>query len=138
MHPNPSLVASQLSPEQFASHYMSGSTRHYEGKVVFAEIDINFRHPFFKIDEILDQVHPHEDGRPKATKFISTYRVLEHVDPDVIQRLYLTTPSAAVLGLDSTPYDKTHKPDFLRIYAEIVPTRMLVLSKMNFPEFGNI
>ena len=136
MHPNPSLVGSQYSPEQFAAHYMSGSTRHYEGKVIFAELDINYRHPYLKIEEGLSKIKPHENGKPKATKFICTYRVLEHVDFAAIQRLYLTTPSAAVLGLDSAPYDKTHQPDFLRLFAEIVPTRMLVLTKMNFPEFG--
>jgi hypothetical protein len=136
MHPNPSLVGSQYSPQQFSKHYMSGSTRHYEGKVIFAEIDIEYRHPYFKLDKLLQELIPHEDGKPKATKFISTYRVLEHIDFGAIQRLYLTTPSAAVLGLDSAPYEKTHYSDFLRIFAEIVPTRMLVLSRLNFPEFG--
>ena len=136
MHPNPSLVGSQYSPEQFAAHYMSGSTRHYQGKVIFAELDINYRHPYFKIEEGLREMKPHSDGRPKATKFICTYRVLEHVDFSAIRKLYLTTPSAAVLGLEPEPYEKKHKPDFLRLFAEIVPTRMLVLTKMNFPQFG--
>jgi hypothetical protein len=136
MHPNPSLVGSQYSPEQFARHYMSGSTRHYEGKVIFAELDIDFRHPYFDIESGIEALVPHEDGRPKATKFISTYRVLEHIDFSAVTQLYVTTPEAAVLGLEPAPYDKTHQPDLLRVYAEIVPTRMLVITRLNFPEFG--
>ncbi len=136
LHPNPSLVASQYNPDQFATHYMSGSTRHYNGKVIFAEIDINYRHDYLNIDRGLKELVPHDDGSPKATKFISTYRVLEHIDFDAIQRLYLTTPSAIVLGLDPAPYTTVHQPGFIRIFAEITPMRMLVLTKLNFPEFG--
>ena len=136
LHPNPSLVGSQYSPEQFAAHYMSGSTRPYSGKVIFAEIDINYRNDYLNIEKGLKGLVPHEDGRPKATKFFSSYRVLEHVDFDAIQRLYLTTPSAVVLGLDPAPYTTVHKPGFIRIFAEITPTRMLVLTRLNFPEFG--
>ena len=135
-HPNYSLVGSQYSPEEFAAHYMSGSTRHYDGKVVFAELDLDYRNDFFDIDRGIKGLVPHADGRPKATKFISTYRVLEHVDLSAIRRLYLTTPSAVVLGLDPEPYTTEHKPDFIRIFAEISPIRMLVLTKMSFPEFG--
>ncbi len=49
LHPDSALVASQLNPEQFAKHYVAGSSRHYEGKVIFASIDINFRNPYFDI-----------------------------------------------------------------------------------------
>lgn len=134
--PNPALVASQLEPEEFAKHYTAGSIRYYEGKVVFAEIDINFRHPYFKIDEAIAALHSHPDGRPKATKFISTYRVLEHIDLKAIKRVILSTPEGYSLELQSAPYTKTHEPGFLRIYAEIAPLRMLVLSRLDFPAFG--
>jgi hypothetical protein len=134
--PNPALVASQLEPQAFAKHYTAGSVRYYAGKVVFAEIDLNYRHPYFKIDEALENLRPHPDGRPKATKFISTYRVLEHIDLDAIQRLYLSTPEGYTLELNAAPYDKTHEDGFLRIYAEIAPLRMLVMSRLDFPAFG--
>ena len=134
--PNPALVASQLDPEAFAKHYTAGSVRYYAGKVVFAEIDTNYRHPYFKIDEALATLQPHPDGRPKATKFISTYRVLEHIDLNAIQRLFLSTPEGYTLALDAAPYDKTHETGFLRIFAEIAPLRMLVMSRLDFPAFG--
>jgi len=134
--PNPALVASQLAPEDFAHHYTSGSVRYFEGKVIFAEMDINFRHPYFKIDEAIATLHPHPDGRPKATKFISTYRVLEHTDLEAIKRVMLCTPEGYTLELNSVPYTKTHEPGYLRIFAEVSPLRMLVLSRLDFPAFG--
>jgi len=136
LYPNQALVASQLNPEEFAKHYLIGSIRHYSGKLVFAEIDVNFRHPYFNIDECLQNMKPHADGTPKRTKFICSYRVMEHMDFNAIQKLYLTTSEAAVLELVPGAYDKAHQPGFLRTYAEIAPLSMLVMSPLNFPEFG--
>lgn len=138
LHPSPALIASQLEPEQFARHYLAGSIRHYSGKVIFAELDPTFRHDFFHIDEFLADVHPHEDGRPKATKFISVYRVLEHLDFNTILTLYLSTPEGVVLGLEAGEDVQTRQPGLIRVFAEINPVRMLVLTKMNFLEFGDL
>ena len=138
LHPNMSLVGSHYSPEQFARHYISGSTRHYQGKVIFAELDADFRHPFFPIDEAFNQMHPHEDGRPKATKFISIYRVLEYMDLNAVRQLYLVTPEAVCLPLKASDHSEiqARSGDLLRIYAEIAPVRMLVLSRLSVVEFG--
>ncbi len=135
-YPNEALVVSQFEPEKFAGHYSSGSTRYYGGKVLFAEIDINFREPYFDIEKGLKELVPHEDGTPKATKFISTYRVLEHMDLDCIKKLYMANPDGSCYGLDSAEYDVTHKPDFLRIFAEVAPARMLVLTSYDFSQYG--
>ena len=135
-HPNPALVASQYAPEKFARHYSAGSTRYYDGKVLFAEIDLNYRNDYFEIEKGLEQLVPHENGRPKATKFISTYRVLEHIDFDSIKRLYMSNPDGSCFGLDSAEYGMTHKPDLLRIFAEITPLKMLVLSSYDFSQYG--
>ncbi|MCG8480432.1 MAG: hypothetical protein MI724_15170 [Spirochaetales bacterium] len=138
MHPSPALIASQLEPDLFARHYLAGSIRHYSGKVIFAELDSDFNHAYFHIDEFLKDVVPHEDGRPKATKFISVYRVLEHLDFSRIKKLYLTTPEAATLALEASEEVQTRQPGLLRIFAEINPVRMLVLTPMNFLEFGDL
>lgn len=137
LSPNPALVASQLEPHSFAKHYTSGSTRYHSGKIVFAEIDLRFRHPFFKIDDGLAALVPHRDGRPKATRFISSYRVLEHIDLSAIQRLYLTSAEGFAITLEPAPYEKEHQAGYLRIFVEITPLKMLVLSRCNFPEFGH-
>ncbi len=135
-HPSPALIGSQLNPQAFARHYLSGSIRHYSGKIIFAEIESGFRHDYFHINEFMKDVIPHEDGRPKATKFISVYRVLEHLDFASVQALYLSTPEAAVLRLDPAEEIQTRQPGLLRIFAEINPVRMLVLTGYNFVEFG--
>ena len=137
LYPNTSLIASQLDPEHFAKHYISGSTRHYDGKMMFVEVDPGFRHPYFRIDEAVAEVVPHEDGRPKATKFISCYRVLEHLDLEAIQQLYLTTSEGHCLGLQAGAHE-SHGQDeaTLRVFAEIAPLRMLALARHSFEEFG--
>ena len=136
LHPDSALVASQLKPEQFAKHYVAGSSRHYEGKVIFASIDINFTNPYFDIDRGIAGLVPHQDGRPKATKFISTYRVLEHIDFKTIEKLYLTTPDAVTLELSASKHKIPHPEGKLRIFAEIDPLNMLLLTDYNFIEFG--
>lgn len=136
LYPSCTLVASQLDPERFAKHFTSGSSRYYQGKVIFVELDINFRNDYFKVDEGLKGLVPHEDGRPKATKYICSYRVLEHVDFDALKDLYLTTSNGSCLKLTKEPYKNEHQPDFLRIFGEVVPSRMLLLTDYDFSNFG--
>lgn len=136
LYPNQALIASHLEPQDFARHYLVGSVRHYSGKLVFAEIDPGFRHPYFKIDEAFAGMKPHDDGSPKRTKFISSYRVLEHMDFAAIRRLFLANAEAQVLELVPGEYNKKHEAGYLRTYAEIAPLSMLVLSPLAMPEFG--
>ncbi len=136
LYPTAALVGSQYRPEDLARHYTIGPTRHYRGKIIFARVDPSFRHPYFDIDEAMKAVEPHEDGRPKATRYISSYRVLEHLDFQAIGPLYLTSPSGTILRLDHADYEPPGDDTDLRIYAEITPLRMLVLSKLDFVDFG--
>ena len=136
LYPHSALIASQLSPELLARHYTAGSSRHYRGKVIFSEVDAGYRNDFFRIDEILKTVHPHEDGRPKATKFISSYRVLEHIDFSAINKLHLGSQEGYSIGIDPAPFEYDAKKKHARIFAEITPSRMLVLSKADFDTFG--
>lgn len=136
MYPNHALLASMLPPEEFGKHYALGSSRYYHGLVIYAEIDINFRDDYFPIDKHLADVHPKPDGSPKRTKFIKSYRVLEHLDLSAFKNLYVTSVQGMVLELKPAPYTKEHKPGFIRTYQEICPLSMIVLSYMNPPEFG--
>ena len=130
------LVASQLTPEKFGEHYTIGSTKHYRGKVLFVEVDINFRHPHFEIDHYLDLTVAHADGSPKKTKFISSYAVLEHVDFKALKDLYLVTVNGKVLGLEQKPYTAINQPGLIRIYQEITPLGNLVASTLDQRRFG--
>jgi len=136
LYPNVALIGSQLGPEDFAKHYAIGPTRYYFGKVIFAEIDADYRDPFFDIESIESELRPHEDGAPKATKFISSYRVLEHIDLDAVQMLYLATHEGYVQPLEPTPYESTEEAGTVRIFAEIAPIRMMVLADYDFDEFA--
>ncbi len=136
-YPNAALVGSQLDSELFARHYTAGSTRYYKGKLIFADIDYSFRHSYFEIDSALSDLKPHGDGRPKATKFISSYRILEHMDFDFVRKLFLTVPDGYCIDLQSAPYERPKSDRKFKIYAEIDPLRMLVLSTYDFLDFGN-
>jgi hypothetical protein len=136
LYPHNALIASHLTPSLLAQHYTAGSSRHYRGKVIFAEINSGFRHDFFHIDEIIPTVLPHEDGRPKATKFIASYRVLEHVEFGAIKQLFLATQEGYCIGIEPAPFDYDPSDKQVRIFAEITPLRMLVLSKADFRVFG--
>lgn len=136
LYPNNALIASQLMPDQFADHYTIGSDKHYNGKVIFAEIDPSFRHPFFQIDEALTHVKPHPDGRPKATKFIANYRVQEHIDLKSIGTLYLCTAQGHMIPLEAAEMPNHSERGKVWIYAEISPMTMLLLSDLDCLEFG--
>jgi hypothetical protein len=136
MWPNYALVASNLGPTEFGKHYTIGSSRYYHGQVIFAQIDDDFRHPFFRIDELLKEVVPNAAGSPKRTKFIATYRVLEHVDLSAFHDLYVTSVAGKVLPLQKQAYVKDHEKGFIRTYQEICPFSMILLSHMSPPDFG--
>jgi hypothetical protein len=136
LFPNAALVGSQLDPLDFGRHFVSGSSKYYDGKLIFAEVDMSFRNSYFKIDEMLKELVPHPDGRPKSTKYVSTYRVLEHVDYDKLMNLYITTPEGHTLELKEGAYQAKHQAGYIRVFGEINPVSMVVLSDYNFLEFG--
>jgi hypothetical protein len=136
MHPNYALVASMLPPREFGTHYTLGSSRYFHGQVVYAEIDDSYRNSYFPIDRLLEEVKPKADGSPKRTKFISTYRVLEHVDLSAFRNLYITSVMGKVLELQRQPYEREHKPGFIRTFQEMCPFSTVVLTYMTPTEFG--
>jgi len=136
MWPNYALVASNLGPDDFGKHYTIGSSRYYHGQVVFAQIKDDFRHPFFRLDELLEEVVPNAAGSPKRTKFIATYRVLEHIDLSAFEDLFVTSVAGKVLRLKKAEYSRGHEKGFIRTYQEICPFSTILLSHMSPPEFG--
>ncbi|HQQ04728.1 MAG TPA: hypothetical protein PLT67_07795 [Kiritimatiellia bacterium] len=137
LFPNNALIASHLEPEQFAKHLTVGTAKHYQSKLVFAEVNINFRDPFFEIDEILAQTVPHPvTGKPKRTKFIASYATLEHVALSAIGRLYLVTAGGQVLGIEAQPYTRVSETGRVRVYQEINPLHSLVAANSDPREFG--
>jgi hypothetical protein len=141
-HPNHSLVASQLDHERFIKHYVRESSRYFEGKLLFVEIDPDFRHPYFDVEGAYAQLKPHEDGSPKATKFISSYRVLEHVGFEAMGTLYLCDASGGYVALESALADPARDAadsacgEELRVILEVDPVRFIVLTKLGLIEYA--
>ncbi len=136
LHPNHSLIASQLAPEPFIRHYVQGSTRFFEGRLMFAEVDQGFRNDYFDIEGAYADLVPHEDGRLKATKFIKSYRVLEHMDFDALGKLYLCNQTGDYLELESAGFLPENEAEEFRIMLEINPVKFMVVTKHDFLEFG--
>jgi len=128
MYPNHALVASQLEPAEFGRYYSVGTARYYSGKMIFIEIDLEFRNDYFEIDKFLELTVPHPDGSPKQTKFISSYRVLEHLDLGSMQSLYAVTVSGETLEIKAQNYETVNDSQRIRIVQELNPIQLLVAS----------
>jgi hypothetical protein len=128
------LIASMLPPAEFGMYYAVGSHKKLHGQAVFAELDPGFRNDYFRIEKGLKRCVPHEDGHPKRSVYISTYRVLEHVPLDAINKLYLVTAYGEILGLESSN-DLPQNNGGLHMYQELVPVSPLVVSSLGPVDF---
>jgi hypothetical protein len=131
------LIASQLEPTEFGNYYAVGTKKKSSGQAIFFEVDPDFRNKYFRIEEGLSRCIPHEDGTPKASIYISVYRVLEHVPITALGKLYLVTQDGRSLGLDSS-HQIPVLDDGLHLYKEIAPVSPLVASRLNPLEFYDL
>ena len=136
LYPNQSLVASQFDPALFAKHFAQGSTSFWGSNFLFAELDPDFRHEYFKIDATYDELKPHSDGRLNATKFICNYRTLEHISFDALRNMYYCNSFGDYVELKSGEYDPAAGGEEMQIFLDINPTKMVALAKLNFIEYG--
>jgi hypothetical protein len=123
------LIASMLTPEEFGVYYAVGTAKKSRGQAIFFEVDPDFKHDYFRIEEGIRRCVPHEDGSPKASIYVSVYRVLEHVPLDVIEKLYLVTQDGRVLSLESSA-ELPKETEGLHLYQEIAPVHPLVVSSL--------
>ncbi len=124
------LIASMLPPEEFGTYYSVGETKKQRGQAIFVELDPTFRHDFFRIEQGISRCIPHEDGAPKKSVYIATYRVLEHVPLSAMGKLYLVTSFGQTLGLERSNVLPTGDADFY-MYQELTPVHPLVVSTYN-------
>jgi hypothetical protein len=123
------LIASMLTPEEFGVYYAVGTAKKARGQAIFFEIDPDFRHDYFRIEDGIRRCVPHEDGSPKASIYISVYRVLEHIPLDALDRLYLVTSDGRVLGLDASD-ELPEATEGFHLYQEIAPVHPMVVSSL--------
>lgn len=131
------LIASMLSPEEFGSYYAVGTKKKATGQALFFEVDPEFQSKYFRINEGISRCVPHEDGTPKASIYISVYRVLEHIDISALGKFYMVTQDGRTLGLEASE----SIPDLdggLHLYKEIAPVSPLIASRLNPVEFYDL
>lgn len=131
------LIASHLEPEAFGTYMAVGTKKLASGHVVFFEINPDFgRHTdHFKLDDIEHRCAPHADGSPKRSKYLSVYRVMEHLPLPVYGALYLTTPDGRVMRLDEAPYPAPEPVDGVSLYQELCPLIPMVVSGLTPSRF---
>lgn len=128
------LIASMLPPDEFGSYIAIGDYKKLHGQAMFIEVDADFRHPFFEIDEGFRRCVPRPDGSPKRSVYISGYRVLEHLDFTALRRLYLVTEFGQVLGLEPSRTLPENTSTF-HLYQEVAPVTPLVVSTRSPRDF---
>lgn len=128
------LIASMLPPEEFGTYYSVGYRKKVRGQAMFVELDPDFRHDFFPIEDGIARCVPHADGSPKKSVYIATYRVLEHVPLTNVNTLYLVTKFGETLPLERSS-DYPTEDDGLYMYQEIAPVYPLVVSNLPPLEF---
>lgn len=129
------LVASHLEPEAFGLYMAVGTKKNTKGNVMFFEIDPGMKSDHFDLSVIDRECLPQVEGKPKRSKYISIYRVLEHIDLSQIMRLYLVTADGRVMGLDAAPYDSSHEDAGPSLYQELCPVSPMVASELHPIEF---
>jgi hypothetical protein len=124
------LVASHLEPEAFGLYMSVGTQKNTRGNVLFFEIDPDLQSDYFRLDDIQERCVPHKDGSPKRSKYISIYRVLEHLDLSSFGKLYLTTADGRVMHLEAADYDITAEEPAPHLYQELCPVSPMVVSRL--------
>ena len=130
------LVASHYTPEQFGLYMAVGNSKLTKGNVLFFEIDPSFKSSYFKLDNLKERVVPHSDGRPKASKYISIYRVIEHIDRSAYGKLYLTTADGRTMALTGREAEAIPDGKGANLYEELCPVTPMVVSSLGPTSFA--
>src|SRR5512140_637990 len=93
------LIASHLTPDAFGRYMAIGTQKLTRGSYMFFEVAPDLKSEYFRLHDLAERCVPHADGSPKASKYVSVYRVLEHIPRDALGKLYLVTADGRVLGL---------------------------------------
>jgi hypothetical protein len=131
-----SLVASQLSPEDFGRYLALGSSYRSHSQALFFQLDPQWKSDYFPMQVIDEKLKAHQDGKPKNSLYLSIYRVLEHIPIHALGKLYLTTDNGDVLALE--PSDTI--PDArqqIYFYQELCPVTPSVISRFSPREFSD-
>lgn len=124
------LIASHLDPEAFGIYMAVGTQKNTRGNVLFFEINENLVSDYFHLQDIEQRCIPHPDGSPKRSKYISIYRVLEHLELQAFKKLYLVTADGRVMHLEESQYETAAEKNGLNLYQELCPVSPMVVSEL--------
>ncbi|MDD3011345.1 MAG: hypothetical protein PHU97_08515 [Bacteroidales bacterium] len=131
-----SLISSMLAPQDFGDYLAVGAKKRTKGQAMFFEVDQEMLEPgYFPLHIIEKECIPQADGRPKRSKYLSTYRVLEHVPIKALKNLYITTEDGKTLELEKSQYDPQEATP-LHLYQQLCPVSPRVASNLDPVAYG--
>lgn len=125
------LVVSMLPPKAFGQYYATGRRYKTREQAVFFEVDPKFRHEYFAIDDAIARCVPHEDGSPKSSVYVSTYRVLEHLPVSALGTLHLSTAYGDTLALEPSDRLESRGDAKFHLYQDLAPVQSLAVSSLS-------
>jgi len=128
------LVVSMLSPGEFGSYLATGTRKRAREQAIYFELKSDFQSDYFDLETAIRRCVPHEDGQPKHSVYVSTYRVLEHVPLEAFGSLWLVTRDGLALELKQGPLPTEEGPA-QHLYQELCPVHPLIASLLNPAQF---
>jgi len=129
-----SLVVSMLGPAEFGAYLATGTKKRAREQAMYFELDSGFESDYFDLEKAKKACVPHEDGRPKHSVYVSTYRVLEHVPLSAMGDLWLITRDGRSLALRQSQPPGQYEGQY-HLYQELCPVHPLIASRMDAKDF---
>lgn len=131
-----SLVMSMLGPSEFGAYLATGTKKRAREQAMYFELNRGFDSDYFDLEKASKSCVPHEDGRPKHSVYVSTYRVLEHVPLNALGDLWLVTRDGRGLALQHSEAPEEYEGQY-HLYQELCPVHPLIASQMNAKDFNS-
>lgn len=130
------LIASMLPPKDFGEYLSTGTKKMNKGQAIFFEVDLSQIENLIDIESLNKRCVPKSDGSPKASVYLSVYKVLEMIPLSALKSLYVTSDNGYTLELKKTPYDESieGKTKF-HLYQELLPVNPMIASTLTPIEF---
>ena len=128
------LIVSMLPAAEFGNYLAVGTKKRAREQAVYFELKGGLESEHFDLSGAIELCTPHEDGQPKHSVYVSTYRVLEHVPLEVFGSLWLTTNNGLSLEVQQGPLP-TNAAEIDHIYQELCPVHPLVASVLEPSKF---
>jgi len=130
-----SLVVSMLGPAEFGAYLATGTEKRAREQALYFQLDSGLQSDYFDLAKARQACVPHDDGRPKHSVYVATYRVLEHIPLSALGDLWLTTRDGRGLQLQRGEQPEQYDGQY-HLYQELCPVHPLIASRMNPRDFS--